>query len=527
MGFLSFIRRYSYPFKDKTQNRAYALQHMQSRGFSRDGVLNGNDVVHPVLIIGPGPVGLVLTILLTKLGINCTVLERNKAFSKYPQAHFINNRSMEIFHKIDGLVEEIQRSQPPVDLWRKFIYCTSLSGSILGSVDHIQPQDLEHVVSPVSVAHFSQYKLTMLLLKRLENLGFQICAPESLEGNEQSCDKKIMMGHECVSIEASSEFVTVTASSIIKGKRVEQNIHCNILIGTDGAGSIVRKLVGIEMRGEKDLQKLVSVHFFSKDLGQFLLKENPGMLFFIFNTEAIEVLVAHDLRQGEFVLQIPFYPPQQTIEDFSPKACEKLISKLVGQEFGDADVIDIKPWVMHAEVAENFICSGNRILLAGDAAHQFPPAGGFGMNTGIQDAHNLAWKIASVIKGIAPTSVLNTYEIKRKPIALFNARLSLENYKAAMFVPAALGLDPTVANTVHQFFVNGIGSILPSGLQKVALDGIFGIGRAQVSEFVLNESNPLGSSRLAKLRHIFEEGKSLQLQFPAEDLGFRSTYARE
>lgn len=164
--------------------------------------------------------------------------------------------------------------------------------------------DLEHVVSPVSVAHFSQYKLTMLLLKRLENLGFQICAPESLEGNEQSCDKKIMMGHECVSIEASSEFVTVTASSIIKGKRVEQNIHCNILIGTDGAGSIVRKLVGIEMRGEKDLQKLVSVHFFSKDLGQFLLKENPGMLFFIFNTEAIEVLVAHDLRQGEFVLQV-------------------------------------------------------------------------------------------------------------------------------------------------------------------------------------------------------------------------------
>ncbi|KAG4989987.1 hypothetical protein JHK82_032298 [Glycine max] len=491
MGFLRFIRRYSFPFKDKTRNRAYALQHMQSRGFSKDGVLNGNDVVHPVLIIGAGPVG-----------INCTVLERNKAFSKHPQAHFINNRSMEIFRKIDGLVEEIQRSQPPVDLWRKFIYCTSLSGSILGSVDHIQPQDLEHFVSPVSVAHFSQYKLTMLLLKRLENLGFQICAPESLEGNEQSCEKKIMMGHECVSIDASNDFVTVTASSIIKGKRVEQNIHCNILIGTDGAGSTVRKLVGIEMRGEKDLQKLVSVHFFSKDLGQFLLKENPGMLFFIFNAEAIGVLVAHDLRQGEFVLQ----------------ACEKLISKLVGREFGDVDVIDIKPWVMHAEVAERFICSGNRILLAGDAAHRFPPAGGFGMNTGIQDAHNLAWKIASVIKGIAPTSMLNTYEIERKPIALFNTRLSLENYKAAMSVPAALGLDPTVANIVHQFIVDGIGSILPSGLQKVALDGIFGIGRAQVSEFVLNESNPLGSSRLAKLRHIFEEGKSLQLQFPAEDL---------
>ncbi|XP_020210324.1 uncharacterized protein LOC109795066 isoform X2 [Cajanus cajan] len=448
MGFLRFMRRNNYPFKDKTRNRAYAIQHMQHRGFSKDGVLNGNDVVHPILIIGAGPVGLVLSILLTKL-------------------------------------------------------------------------DLEQVVSPVSVAHFSQYKLTMLLLKQLENLGFQTCAPESLGGKEQSCDKKIMMGHECVAIDSSNDFVTVTASSIIKGKRVEQNIHCNILIGTDGAASTVRKLVGIEMRGEKDLQKLVSIHFFSRDLGQFLLKENPGMLFFIFNTEAIGVLVAHDLRQGEFVFQIPFYPPQQTIEDFSPKACKKLISKLVGREFGDVNVIDIKPWIMHAEVAERFICSGNRILLAGDAAHRFPPAGGFGMNTGIQDAHNLAWKIASVIKGIAPSSMLNTYEIERKPIALFNTRLSLENYKAAMSVPAALGLDPTIANTVHQFIINGIGSILPSGLQKVALDGIFGIGRAQVSEFVLNESNPLGSSRLAKLRRILEEGKSLQLQFPAEDLGFR------
>lgn len=144
----------------------------------------------------------------------------------------------------------------------------------------------------------------MLLCKWLENLGFQICAAESSEGHEHPWEKKIMMGHECISIDASNDFVTVTASMINKGKHVERNIHCNILIGADGAGSTVRKLVGIEMGGEKDLQKLVSVHFFSKALGQFLLQENPGMLFFIFNTEAIGVLVAHDLRQGEFVLQV-------------------------------------------------------------------------------------------------------------------------------------------------------------------------------------------------------------------------------
>jgi len=74
---------------------------------------------------------------------------------------------------------------------------------------------------------------------------------------------------------------------------------------------------------------------------------------------------------------------------------------------------------------------------------------------------------------------------------------------------------------VHQTITDGVGSILPSGLQRAILDGIFTIGRAQLSEFLLNEKNLLGSSRLAKLRRLFEEGKSLQLQFPAEDLGFR------
>lgn len=74
---------------------------------------------------------------------------------------------------------------------------------------------------------------------------------------------------------------------------------------------------------------------------------------------------------------------------------------------------------------------------------------------------------------------------------------------------------------VHRVVNNGLGSILSSSLQSAVLDGIFKIGRLQLSDIFLNVKNPIGSSRLAKLRHIFDEGKSLQLQFPAEDLGFR------
>lgn len=158
----------------------------------------------------------------------------------------------------------------------------------------------------MSVAHFSQYKLVWLLLKQLEKLHFNVCKSEGFEGMENGFlkGKEILMGHECVSIEATDQCINVTASILKEGKHVKRNFRCNILVGTDGAGSIIRKLAGINLIGEKNFQNLVSVHFLSRDLGDYLLNEQPGMLFFIFNTEAIGVLVAHDLKHGEFVLQV-------------------------------------------------------------------------------------------------------------------------------------------------------------------------------------------------------------------------------
>ncbi|CAO2172427.1 unnamed protein product [Urochloa humidicola] len=469
----------------------------------------------PVLIVGAGPVGLVLSFLLTKFGIKCAVIEKNVEFTRHPRAHFINNRTMEIFRKLDGLAGDIERSQPPVDLWRKFVYCTSLTGSVIGSVDHMKQEDFDKVISPISVAHFLQYKLVDLLLKKLEGIGFQTCLPGEI-GNltqDSGLESKILMGHECTSLQQTEEGILVGASVNNGGRILERKLHCGLLLGTDGARSTVRELAGISMEGERDLQKLVSVHFHSRDLGRYLSTQRPGMLFFVFNPGAIGVLVAHDLEHGEFVLQ-------QMFEEFSAKVCEQIIVKLVGWEPADIQVLDIKPWAMHAEVAEKYIGCNNRVVLVGDAAHRFPPAGGFGMNTGIQDAHNLAWKLGLILTGAASPSIVQTYESERRPVAIFNTELSVENFKAAMSIPATLGLDPTVANSVHQVINRSLGSIIPRNVQKAVLEGLFSIGRVQVSDYVLNEKNPLGSLRLARLRSILDEGKSLQLQFPAEDLGF-------
>src|SRR6185503_2200821 len=98
----------------------------------------------------------------------------------------------------------------------------------------------------------------------------------------------------------------------------------------------------------------------------------------------------------------------------------------IGTDEPAIDIRSIRPWTMTAEVAERFRVG--RVLLAGDAAHRFPPTGGFGLNTGIQDVHNLAWKLALVLAGRAPESLLDTYEVERRPVAQANTDWSVRNF---------------------------------------------------------------------------------------------------
>lgn len=150
------------------------------------------------------------------------------------------------------------------------------------------------------------------MLKRLVDLGFHVRSSRETDGLEldSAVARQILMGHECVAIDANKESVTATVSFLKGGKYVKRDIQCGILVGADGAGSAVRRLIDIEMRGENDLQKLISVHFMSRELGEYLIRSRPGMLFFIFNTGGIGVLVAHDIQQGEFVLQVAIAPFQ-------------------------------------------------------------------------------------------------------------------------------------------------------------------------------------------------------------------------
>ena len=219
-------------------------------------------------------------------------------------------------------------------------------------------------------------------------------------------------------------------------------VVCEHLIAADGATGGLRELLGIDLAGKFHLQNFMSVHFTCPGLAS-LLAERPAMLYFVFHPDVIAVLVAHHIEQGVWNLQLPYYPPHQSPEDFPRDTLEKLISACAGVELGPGglewELHSAKPWRMNAAVAHRF--TQGRTHLIGDAAHQFPPSGGFGLNTGLQDAQNLAWKLALVNQGKAPLSLLRSYHAERHQIARENAALSVQNWKRGLLIPASLGLD--------------------------------------------------------------------------------------
>ncbi|KAL0022974.1 hypothetical protein WJX79_000687 [Trebouxia sp. C0005] len=348
----------------------------------------------PVLIAGAGPTGLTLSILLGKLGLPSLVVDRSSGLPNHPQAHFINNRSMEIFRPLDGLAAE-------------------------------------------------------LITFRAHSRGGQ-------DG--------IRFGHQLQHFQQSPDGVICSVSP---SQGSPYQVQADYLIAADGASSRVRKQLGIDMVGEAAMQHLVNIHFFSKDLWHHV-KDRPAMLYFVFSSQAIVVLVAHNLQEGEMVAQVPYFPPVQSLADFPASKCRDILRKAAGLPNLEVDVRTVKTWNMSAQVAQRF--QEGRVFLAGDAAHRFPPAGAFGMNTGIQDAHNLAWKLAAVLNNTASPKLLDSYQAERKPVAQANTDLSVANWHEAVKVPKVLGLDPRAANLLNAVVGSGPMSLLPKGFGRAALD---------------------------------------------------------
>jgi putative polyketide hydroxylase len=347
-----------------------------------------------VIVVGGGPVGLSAALLLDRAGIKCTLLEKEARPNTHPKARGIRTRTMELFDQW-GLADEIRASALPAEA-NRFIYCDSLAGHEIARSPQVE---LDDRVSFTSDCRAAQDAVQTALLGRIIGIDRINYQP----------------GVSVVGAESNTDGAVVHLDS-------GASLSCDYVIAADGVRSTIRSALGIELDGDAVLGYGQSIYWHG-DLDKWV-RERPCIQFITGDRTGQPANIASVDGRYRWVTMVmqpgtAERPEQPTREDAA-----RLIQTAVGADI-EPEIVDIATWRISAQVARSW--RAGRIFLAGDAAHSFPPTGGFGMNTGIQDVHNLVWKLALVLRAAAPDGLLDTYEAERKDIAKSNAAWSKAN----------------------------------------------------------------------------------------------------
>lgn len=378
-----------------------------------------------VLVAGGGPVGLSAAIELARLGVSVTLAERRATTSTHPKATIVNARTMELF-RAWGVADEVRDRGLPPEQSGTICWTTRLAGPQIGHLDLIADASrLDEMVShsPELPAVCAQDVVEPILLDHLRT------RPHA----------DVRFGTALTAFEQGADGVTAT----LEGER-GGTVRARYLVAADGPISGVRGRLGIGLSGPGVLGHLVNIYFHA-DLSPWIVR-CPSVLYWIMGPRLHGVVHALDGAQ-RWLLNVFTAPHDEREADWPPERCAALVREAIGAPELDLEIVAVKPWTMRGLVADRF--RSGRVLLAGDCAHQFPPTGGFGMNTGIQDVGNLGWKIAGVVAGWADSAVLDTYESERRPVVDLNLRqcvLNARNIMTMLFDSAPderLLLDPS------------------------------------------------------------------------------------
>ena len=342
----------------------------------------------PVLVIGGSVVGLSAALFLALKGVKTILVERHRGSSPHPRAIGYTPRTMELF-ALAGIIDQIP--QVPAGFRLSRVDVESLAGhwqpfTEWTPTNKDQPATTPIEYSPYNGAAIAQDKLEPILRSRAAQLGADL-----------------RYSTELISFEQDAEGVTARVRE--RDGDNEYTIQAQYMIAADGNHSPVREKLGIHRQGPGLLNTVRSV-LFRAPLEEYL---KSGIHQFEINQPDLKAFLT-TYNDGRWVLMFTDDIERNEVEQ------REAIIKAIGRTDIPVEIITTGRWELTALIAETFAV--NRVFITGDSAHTLPPTrGGFGANTGIQDAHNLAWKLSAVLSGVSTPQLLDTYSAERQPVA--------------------------------------------------------------------------------------------------------------
>jgi 2,4-dichlorophenol 6-monooxygenase len=391
-----------------------------------------SDVEVPVLIAGGGGAGLTASMLLSGLGVESLLVSALPTTSILPKAHVLNQRTMEILRDA-GIADAVYERGTPPEHMQATAWYAGLGGSHPNSgrrIAHMESwggggRDLHWAAaSACRSTNLPQIRLEPILRARAEEL-----APG-----------RVRFAHELVDLAQDAD--GVDAVVLDRSANARYRVRARYLLGCDGGRTVGPKL-GVALAGRRQLASEVSLHV-TADLSRW--SSDPDVLIrwlWLPETGALAVLVPMGPdhwgpRSEEWVFHLNHPPDDARSRD------DALVEADMRNALGIGDlplvIHKISRWSLEGVLAERFRVG--RAFLVGDAAHRHPPTGGLGLNAAIQDAHNLCWKLAAVLRGHASGALLDSYEPERRAVTGRNVERAVENAINQLSFGQALGLDP-------------------------------------------------------------------------------------
>ncbi|MGX4806511.1 FAD-dependent oxidoreductase [Bradyrhizobium guangdongense] len=363
-----------------------------------------------VLIVGGGPCGLMLANELGRRGVSAILVDEKPGTAFNPQANATQARSMEHYRRL-GFAAEIRREGLPADYPTDVAYFTRYTGHELARFSLPSSSRAGELIKGLSgswsaaeLPHRVSQKYVEAVLRR---------HAEALPGIQ------LNYGHRLMGYVESDEGIVGEIERLDDGSRFK--VQADFLVGADGPRSTVRQSLGIVYGGETGTQRdfmggrMLAVYLRSPDF-YASVPHAKAWMYNCFNGDRRAFMASVNGRD-EFAFHTQLRPGEDE-NAITTNEAKAAFQRACGAPI-ECEVLSFLTWTAGHALVANAMQRG-RVFLGGDAAHLFTPTGGLGYNTAIEDAVNLGWKLASVAKGLSPPTLLDSYEIERRPVALRN-----------------------------------------------------------------------------------------------------------